>query len=298
MGPKRTGVVLDIHRSSLHDGPGIRTTVFLKGCPLRCRWCHNPESFCKEPQLSFSKGKCTQCKLCAHICPKGVHDFSAGNHKVWFDKCNLCGKCIQACPNCALIKMGQEMSVEEVLNLVIADKDFYKSTGGGMTISGGEPLQQIEYIKEILKKCKTEGIHTCVETCGNVDFGKFMQVIEVTDLFLYDFKASNVQMQKEYTGGSYELILENLIKLCKNNKTVWLRCPIVPGIQDTKEHFAKIAELGNRYPQIQKVQLMPYHSYGKDKWEQLGMEYELKSLETVSKEQKAEWMKQMAWLNK
>lgn len=287
-------MILDIYRCSINDGPGIRTTVFLKGCNLRCIWCHNPESHSIKQTLRYLKEKCTYCKRCELVCTKGVHKFILSNenliHEINRDNCLLCGECENTCLTEALTILGKEMSVEQVLEIVLKDKEYYKASNGGVTISGGEPLIQPDFTHELLKQCKKNNIHTCIETAGNLNKKVIDKIIDVTDLILYDFKASNPNMQKKYTNGDYNLIINNLKYLNEKKKKVWLRCPIIPTINDTEEHFNKIVEISIKFNNIEQVELIPYHNYGKDKWEQIGYDYKLKELNTVSKEKKEEWI--------
>ena len=290
------GMIMDILRGSVHDGPGIRTTVFLKGCTLHCLWCHNPEGINKNPQLRYDDKKCIRCKKCMEACPNGVHIMEEeGRHKVSFPLCILCGKCVQACPVNALSIVGHKMTSGEVLGLVKKDMAFYQKTGGGVTLSGGEPLMQPDFALELLSGCQKLGIHTAIETAGNVPWQALEATIGLTDLYLFDYKATTGKMQQKYTGGSRERILENLSGLCSvlmENQAgeVWLRCPVIPGVNDRKEHFRTIRRL-KEYGAVKKVELMPYHELGTYKWEQVGMTYdpEMADKKMPSKEEIRYW---------
>ena len=238
-------MIFDIQRNSYVDGPGIRTTVFFKGCNLKCKWCHNPESQSFEKEILFYKNKCTNCGRCKDLT---VDD---ENFICFNDAKEICGK---------------EYSVDEVLKEVIKDKAFYETSGGGVTFSGGECMLQIDFLTEILKKCKENGIHTAVDTAGHIPWESFEKIIPDTDLFLYDIKAMNDEIHKEYTGVTNSLILENLARLLKSNVGVWVRVPIIPGVNDSEDEMKKIKSFFevNGYPE--KVELLPYHAMGEHKY--------------------------------
>ena len=250
--------IFDIERSSFVDGPGIRTTVFFKGCNLRCAWCHNPESQKFHPQMIFYQNKCTGCGKCKEKCPNNL------------ESCELCGKCTLYCPHDAREICGKEYTVDEIIRVILRDKDFYEKSGGGVTFSGGECMLQIEFLKEILKACKENGIHTAVDTAGNVAFEKFEEIIPYTDLFLYDVKCYNSEKHKHYTGVSNELILSNLGRLLEIGKSVWVRIPIIPTVNDTEEEMRDIKAFLNTHRAPQKIELLPYHRMGEHKYAALG----------------------------
>lgn len=290
------GRVFSIERYSIHDGPGVRTSVFLKGCNLSCIWCHNPESRRREQELQFIEKECIQCGHCEQVCEKGVHQFRINNskregHSLFREKCVLCGSCVRNCPADALHILGYEISVVQVMEKIRKDKIYFKSDGG-VTLSGGEPLLQAEFCRELLEQCKKEKISTCIETAGDVPFDKFRQIMDVTDLFLFDYKLSDEASMRCFTGGNLGRILDNLHALKSEGKEVILRCPVIPGINDTEEHFRSIASLAHR-EKIEQVELMPYHNFGKDKWSQIGRDYKLKDLESVSKEQESRWKEKL-----
>lgn len=259
------GVVFQVQRFCIHDGPGIRTVVFLKGCPLHCPWCHNPESKHRVPQMMCWFAKCTNCGSCVDVCPMLCHCIEEGKHVVDFTDCVHCGKCAAACRNEALEIIGEECSVEEVLCKVEKDSIFYASSGGGLTVSGGEPFLQHEFLLELLRKAKERQIHTAVETCGFVRKEILERVAPFVDLFLYDIKETDHSQHLQLTGGDLTCVLENLDMLAEMKKNVYLRCPIIPNINDRAAHFAAIAKLANRYDNILKVELEPYHNLGEEK---------------------------------
>jgi glycyl-radical enzyme activating protein len=271
------GYIFDIARFSLNDGPGIRTTVFLKGCPLHCLWCHNPESQSQKPQLSFNSDHCSYCGKCRDICEKGVHQIEETKHNVDYAKCETCGKCTEECLNSGLTIIGKKASVDDVIQIVQKDKVFYEQSGGGLTLSGGEPLAQLNFTLALLKEAKKMNIHTCVETCGYTTAGSIKKVMPFVDVFLFDFKDSDGVRHKKNTGVSNDLILTNLKLLCESGSKVILRCPIIPGINDTDEHFRKIANIKHSYEQILRVELMPYHDLGNEKGLNLGVNNILKA---------------------
>ena len=253
-----TAIIFDIERNSFVDGPGIRTTVFFKGCNLKCAWCHNPESQKPKPEMMFYKDKCTGCGKCKEKCPNGL------------EKCDLCGECTFYCPADARKVCGREYTVDEVFSEIIKDKLFYENSGGGVTFSGGECLLQIDFLYEILKKCKENSLHTAVDTAGHVPFQAFEKILPYTDLFLYDIKAFNAEKHKQYVGVSNELILDNLKKLFSSGAKIWIRIPIISGVNDNIEEMLKIKEFLKTYGKPEKIELSPYHAMGENKYGAIG----------------------------
>lgn len=285
-----SGLVFDIQRFSLNDGPGIRTTVFLKGCLLHCDWCHNPESQSFRPQLMFNSDKCMDCFECVKACPNGVHQSVHGKHVIQFEQCNLTGECVEACPQQALKISGEQKNVEEIMRIVLKDKEYYLNTGGGLTISGGEPMAQFEFTKALLTAAKREGLHTSLDTCGIASTEKFKELIPLTDLFLYDYKLTDDSEHKRFTGAGNRQVLENLDFLMKSGAGVILRCPIIPGINDNEEHLEGIAELVRKYPGLKSVEILPYHTMGRSKFNAAGMDYKLRLLQPGTEDDKARWI--------
>ena len=253
-------VIFDIQRNSFVDGPGIRTTVFFKGCNLRCAWCHNPESQSYKPQMLFYKNKCTGCGKCREKCPSAL------------EKCDLCGRCTIYCPHDAREVCGTEYTVYEVLNTILKDKAFYENSGGGVTFSGGECMLQIDFLTEVLKACKENGIYTAVDTAGHVPYEHFEKILPYTDLFLYDVKCFDGEKHRQYTGVGNELILENLKKLLATDIPVWVRIPIIPTVNDTVEEMQSIKGYIYSCGKPQNIELLPYHAMGEHKYAAIGKE--------------------------
>jgi len=279
-------MVFDIQRFSLHDGPGIRTTIFLKGCPLHCLWCHNPESQSIDPQLGFLSRNCILCGQCETICNRKVHHVTPDGHKIDFNRCKVCGECVEACYNRALKIFGKRYSVEELIRIALQDTIFYSGSGGGITISGGEPMLQFDALEDLLKAAKEHGLHVCLDTSGASSAEKYLRIMPFVDIFLYDYKVTGKEAYRTYTGADEDVILGNLDMLCREGAKIILRCPIIPSVNDTEEHYLKIAELSNRYNSIIEVNPMPYHDMAKGKVDQIGMEYKLHKLKTIDEEQK------------
>ena len=270
-----TGMIFDMQRFSVHDGPGIRTTVFLKSCPLRCAWCHNPEGQELEVEISFLPDRCIGCGSCFTICPNGCHILKNDTHVFLRDRCERCGLCTGECYAQALERVGKEVTVAEVVDEVMKDKPFYDTSGGGMTLSGGEPLAQREFSIALLREAKRRDLHTCVETCGHGSYGGLESMLRFVDILFYDFKESDPEKHREYTGVPNLRILENLQRLDAVGAVIFLRCPIIPGMNDRNEHFEAIADLANRTTSIRQIDVIPYHPLGKSKSERIGKEYPL-----------------------
>lgn len=265
------GKVFNIQGYSIHDGPGIRTTVFFSGCPLRCLWCQNPESCTMEPKLFFMSEKCIGCGKCVPVCPNGAITIIDGKAKTDRDKCNACGECVKVCPTEAREIVGETKTAGEVVKKVRQDELFYKTSGGGVTISGGEVLMQPEFALAILKLCKQAGIHTAIETCGFAKWEVFSKVLEYTDLVLYDFKHMDSAKHKEGTGVGNELILENAIKVYHEaKKPIAARVPTIPGYNDSRENISALAQfIVEKLGKDVKVHLLPYHHLGESKTERM-----------------------------
>ncbi len=263
------GLIFNIQKFCINDGPGIRTTVFFKGCPLRCKWCHNPESNRISHDLLFSVDKCILCRKCEAVCEQGVHIFEK-KHILDRTVCVACKRCESFCPVNALEIAGKGMSIQEILKTVLSDKEFFEDSGGGLTLSGGEPFLQYEFMLELLKKAKENSLHTCVETCGFTDREKLLEASQYVDIFLFDYKHSDSVLHKQYTGAENEKILNNLKLLNEKGCKIILRCPIIPDVNDTQEHFRAIGELADSLKNIIGIEIAPYHELGISKGERLG----------------------------
>lgn len=293
---EHTGLVFNIQKFCIHDGPGIRTTVFLKGCPLKCRWCANPESQLEYSQLMLDKRKCVRCHRCVAACPNGgIHIDPKTGYPI-FDKelCQACGGCVEACMGNgekALSMEGQKMTAKEVLEEVLKDEVFYKSSGGGVTFSGGEPLKQIEFVETIAKELKQRNIPLACETAGYVTEEEIKAAISCMDLFLFDMKHYDPEKHLQGTGVEQQTILKNLKIVLNSGCKVISRIPVIPGFNNLEgdpQGFGKLLKsLG-----IQEVHLLPFHQFGEGKYEQLGMEYEMKGIPSM-KQEELEGMKEI-----
>ncbi|MBR4060168.1 MAG: glycyl-radical enzyme activating protein [Lachnospiraceae bacterium] len=262
--------IVDIKRMAIHDGDGIRTTVFFKGCSLKCVWCHNPESIGFKTQLSYIKKKCIGCGECVKVCESGAHIIENGNHVFHREKCTGCGKCEEVCLGEALKLYGKEMAVSELMPILLEDKDFYENSGGGVTLSGGECLMQADFCTELLKELKNNQIHTAVDTCGFVSREAIDKVMPYTDIFLYDVKAFDETVHIKCTGQSNKIILENLRYIDRCGKKIEIRIPYVPDYNSVE--IEEIARFLSGLKNVTKVKVLPYHNYAGSKYEALGME--------------------------
>jgi pyruvate formate lyase activating enzyme len=286
-----TGIITDIHRTSVVDGPGIRTTVFLKGCPLKCLWCHNPETQRHRTQLAFDPEKCSGCGDCVSVCPKAA--ISIHHEKALVDRanCNDCGECTPVCPSAALFIYGKVVTVDDVMEEVRRDRAYYDATGGGVTLSGGEPMAQPGFALALLRECRQAGIHTALDTTGFMPRSFCESTLEFTSLYLFDYKATGEELHRKLTGVSLQPILETLEFLISNGADVLLRCPLIPGINDQLEHLTAICELEQRYPTLKGIDLLPWHTMGNSKYGRIGKSPapELPS-ENVRKETKSRYL--------
>jgi pyruvate formate lyase activating enzyme len=283
------GTIFDIQRFALHDGPGIRTTVFFKGCPLHCLWCSNPESQQSQPQLAFIAKNCAHCLACTTVCPSGAHYAEGNIHRWESNRCRSCFKCVAVCPHDALRQIGRFMTVEEIMAILRKDRLYYEKSGGGLTLSGGEPLAQPEFSLALLRQAKAEGFHTCIETAGYALLSVLAEFSEVVDLFLYDLKLFDDDLHRAYTGVSGDLIFANLEWLCHHHEAIVLRCPIIQQINDSDDHFTGIARLMQRFPNIQAVEVMPFHDYGRSKATDVGMTWKIEQ-NSVDDDQALRWV--------
>jgi pyruvate formate lyase activating enzyme len=265
------GRVFNIQRFSINDGPGIRTSVFVKGCNLRCLWCHNPESNSPHQEIQYFPQKCTRCGECIRVCPTGAHYITADDEKV-FDRsqCDLCGLCVEGCMYGALEFVVKYMEPAEVVQLVAKDIDYYRNSGGGLTISGGEPLLQKEFVRAVFELTKEQGIHNALDTALNVTWGDLEYVLPSTDLVLLDLKSMDSEAHRRGTGVDNKRILENAHRLAKQGVDLIVRVPVIPGINDSPANMAATAEFLGDFPRLLYVELLPYHDLGVDKFTSLG----------------------------
>ena len=261
--------VIEIKRFAVHDGDGIRTTVFFKGCPLKCVWCHNPESISFNTQIAYYENKCVSCGACASVCPANAHKIINGEHILERELCINCGKCESACLLEGLKKYGKEMSVDDLMPILLEDKEFYQTSGGGVTLSGGECLCHADFCANLLKRLKENEIHTAVDTCGLVPRVAFDKVMPYTDVFLYDVKAIDEDVHIKCTGKSNKVILDNLKYIDSCGKKIEIRIPYVPEFNDNQ--VEKIGEFLATLKNIVKVRVLAYHNYAGSKYESLNM---------------------------
>lgn len=267
-----TGKIFDIKKFAIHDGNGIRTTVFFKGCPLKCVWCHNPEGISFKNELQYVSGKCLNCGECVESCRHSAHSMENGVHNFDRSLCVGCGECAKSCLGDALIRCGREMTADEVVEVVLEDKAFYENSGGGVTLSGGECLCQADFCVEILKKLKEYNINCNVDTCGYVDRSAIDKVAPYTDVFLYDIKHIDSKLHEKYTGVPNERIIENLKYISSLGKKIEVRIPLIPGINDDEKTIEGIGKLLKGIDILTGVKVLPYNNLAGSKYEILGLE--------------------------
>ncbi|EJP6471794.1 choline TMA-lyase-activating enzyme [Clostridium botulinum] len=279
---ERKARIFNIQKYNMYDGDGIRTLVFFQGCPLRCKWCANPEGLEKKYRVMLKSNLCVNCGACVSACPVGIHTISNKtlkhevNHEI---DCIGCGKCKEACLKSAISIVGEEKTISELLKIVEEDRTFYEMSGGGVTLGGGEVLMQPEAATSLLMACKQEGINTAIETCGYTKLDTILKVAEFVDLFLFDIKNINSDRHRELTGVRNERILENLQELLKNKHNVKIRMPLLKGINDSQDEIEKTMEFllpYKDYKNFKGIDLLPYHKMGVNKYNQLGIEYPIK----------------------
>jgi len=277
------GLIFDIKRFEVHDGPGIRTTVFLKGCPLRCFWCQNPEGLKLKQEIMFYPERCISCGACMATCPRGAHEIRNNIHVYFRDKCENCGRCAESCYSGALQFVGKWMNVDDLIKVVLMDKPFYNASNGGVTLSGGDPVMQYEFSYAFLERCKSEGLHTAIETAAYCRWEVLEKLLSVTDLIMMDIKHIDSEVHYKATGVRNDIILENAKKLAETDKPLIIRIPIVPTVNDSPEAIAAIAKFIQSFKNLMFLELLPFHRLGEVKYRALGIEYPARNLKTPTK---------------
>lgn len=288
----RIPLITEIQKFSLHDGPGIRTTIFIKGCPLHCPWCHNPETLNPDQEIYFYVNKCTTCGQCVDVCPTGASTLAQTPDKkptlsIDRNKCIGCLKCVNACPSESLEVVGKSIDMPTIVKQLLADKVFYESSNGGVTISGGEPLAYPEFVYELTRRLKTEeNIHVAIETSCFAKWEKIEPLVGLVDLFIVDIKSMSPDKYENIIGGSLQVILFNIEKLINSQSKVRIHLPIIPGFNDNASDFVAYAEyLGQFADKLEGVDLLPYHAYAAGKYSQLGCHYEYQKVPDLSRQQ-------------
>lgn len=278
------GLVFSIDRFVAEDGPGIRTTVFMKGCPLQCIWCHSPQSQLARPQLAFYSSRCIGSGACVEVCPQNALIVSPMGTRVAWERCDNCGKCVDVCPSMALEMVGNWLTVEQLINILKKDLVYYKNSGGGVTFSGGEPTAQPGFLAACLKRCKELEIHTAVDTCGFAEWAVFEEILPYVDLFLYDIKHMDSTKHKQFTGVGNELILKNLKRLSQHGKSIWIRIALIPGYTDSEENLRQTSEFVRELKGVERVSLLSYNTAAGARYSYIGRKYELEHLGAYPKQ--------------
>jgi pyruvate formate lyase activating enzyme len=282
----QSAIITNIQNFSIHDGPGIRTAIFFKGCPLSCQWCANPECLSGKPQMGFIENLCADCGKCLDVCTNNAIRRTEGEHRIDYSRCRSCGNCRDQCYYGALVRYGESMTLAEVWDAVRRDKMFYDESGGGVTVSGGEPLLQPAFIRELFELCRRERINTCIETCGYVEPEALLEVIPVTDHFLFDLKHMDSEAHRKHTGQSNRKILKNAALLAEHRANVLFRQPLIPGVNNSMENIEATARfLTSLGRSAARLEIMPFHRMGQSKYRALHILYTMEGLGAADDEQ-------------